>query len=97
MLRDGLALRRDQAGVLNRVGLQFPIVIHPEGLQGLEAPGQQQKAEALMGSPLQPLTQQRRGAMGLPPAHGEGQARHTGTDDQGLVYRQQSGFRLSCR
>ena len=81
MLGDGLALRRDQAGVLDRVGFQFPVGVHPEGPQGLEAPGQQQKTEALMGRRLQPLTQQRCVAMGLPPAHSERQACHTGTDD----------------
>jgi hypothetical protein len=32
-------------------------------------------------------------AMGLPPAHSERQACHTGTDDQGLGLRQRSRIR----
>jgi len=86
------------SGVTRRVcsigeGFQCPVGVHPEGPQGLEAPGQQQKTEALMGRRLQSITQQRCVAMGLPPAHSECQACHTGTDDQGLGLRQRSRIR----
>ena len=81
MLGDGLALRRDHAGVVDGVGLQFPVDLHPEVLQGLKTPGQQQKTEALGGGRPQPLTEQRGVSMDLLPAHCKGQPSDPGSDD----------------